>query len=415
MAVQRPSFTPNYFLRDSSGATAILFALSLIPLFGVVGAAIDYASAHSTRTYLQNAADSAALAAVKTRDDATPGPHSVAQATFNANSNALPFPASINYNLLKTDDAATVRVQATLETSFLNLIGFPEFSVDVTARAVRPGFDAEIVLVLDYSSSMDGSKYESMRDGAIDLVKLLTDNLTSPRVKIGLVPFAEEVYLSLPGEHVVDGTPGTTWTNCTNDRKWPYTNSDTTPTADNESKWGRTDSDDTIDPTEYDECGNYPAASLVVRPLTDDHSGTVTQLEAMVPHAGTNIALGLQFGWQVVSANAPFTEGVSDGSKSKIIILLTDGRQHSDGWGSDGNHTVDNAIANIDGGCSAIKSNGITMITVAYELDDDDGKAQLSACASKGEYYFEGDESSIAEQFSDLGYALLNRYLHLTM
>ncbi|MCH9765375.1 MAG: VWA domain-containing protein, partial [Alphaproteobacteria bacterium] len=269
--------------------------------------------------------------------------------------------------------------------------------------------------VLDYSSSMDGSKYQSMRDGAIDLIKLLTDDLTSPSVKIGLVPFAEEVYLSLPGEHVIGGTLGTTWTNCTNDRKWPFTNSDTTPTADIESKWGRTDSNDTIDPTEYDDCANYPAASLVVRPLTDDHSGTVAQLETMVPYEGTNVALGLQFGWQVLSANAPFTEGVSDGSKSKIIILLTDGRQHADGWGADNNHTVDNAISNIDAGCLAIKSSGITIVTVAYELDDDDGKAQLETCASTGEFYLEGDESSIADQFSDVGHALLNRHLHLTM
>ncbi|MCH9764937.1 MAG: pilus assembly protein, partial [Alphaproteobacteria bacterium] len=131
------TITSRNFWRDTGGATAILFAFSLIPLFGTIGAAIDYSSAHSTRTYLQKAADSAALAAAKTKNDATPSPYSVAQATFDANSQALPYAATINYNMVKTDDAATVTAQATLQTNFLKLIGFPEFSIDVTARAVR--------------------------------------------------------------------------------------------------------------------------------------------------------------------------------------------------------------------------------------------------------------------------------------
>ncbi|MGL5445859.1 MAG: TadE/TadG family type IV pilus assembly protein [Rhabdaerophilum sp.] len=50
--------------QDRSGAVAILFALALLPMLGLVGAAIDYASASSAKSEASNIADSAAIAAV---------------------------------------------------------------------------------------------------------------------------------------------------------------------------------------------------------------------------------------------------------------------------------------------------------------------------------------------------------------
>ncbi len=54
------------FIRARDGGIAILFGLSLIPIIGLVGLAVDYGVAITNRTRLDRAADAAALAAVVT-------------------------------------------------------------------------------------------------------------------------------------------------------------------------------------------------------------------------------------------------------------------------------------------------------------------------------------------------------------
>src|SRR6185295_14695029 len=51
------------FQHETSGAVAILFALSLIPVVLVAGSALDYVQANDVKGKLQAALDSAALAA----------------------------------------------------------------------------------------------------------------------------------------------------------------------------------------------------------------------------------------------------------------------------------------------------------------------------------------------------------------
>ena len=49
------------FLRNQKGGVAPTLALAIIPLVGMVGAAIDYSRANSVRTSMQGALDSTAL------------------------------------------------------------------------------------------------------------------------------------------------------------------------------------------------------------------------------------------------------------------------------------------------------------------------------------------------------------------
>ena len=64
---------------------AATFALALIPLVGLVGAAVDYSAANSARTNLQVALDAALLAGAK---DGSTNWATTALNTFNANLNA---------------------------------------------------------------------------------------------------------------------------------------------------------------------------------------------------------------------------------------------------------------------------------------------------------------------------------------
>src|SRR5688500_494833 len=53
------------FARDARGAVAITFALALLPLLGIVGAAVDYSRLSRARTTKQSVVDAAALAGAK--------------------------------------------------------------------------------------------------------------------------------------------------------------------------------------------------------------------------------------------------------------------------------------------------------------------------------------------------------------
>ncbi len=56
------------FLKDRSGATAVTFALLLVPMVGMTGLAVDYTRASSDRSQLQNAADAAVLSGAEIYD-----------------------------------------------------------------------------------------------------------------------------------------------------------------------------------------------------------------------------------------------------------------------------------------------------------------------------------------------------------
>ncbi len=402
------------FLSDTRGAAAIVFAVVAIPMIMAAGMAVDFVHGHTFKTKIQGALDAAVLATAASDLDES-GRIAQGEAVFHANFDSAAAGFTITPVITISDATVTGTADGNMPTSFMQLVGYGELPVSGLAEAKIPGIGkAEVVFVLDYSSSM-GDQYEAMRDAAISLIEEITNNLTATDVKIGLVPFAREVYATLPGEYVLGGTAGIDWTNCTIDRKWPWTVNDHIPTAASNSKWGRTDGDDIIDADEYDDCPNYPSNNLVIQPLSTDHNATVAQLQAMTPHSGTNVAVGLEFGWQVVSPNAPWTEGVaySDTSWRKIIILLTDGKHNKNGFGPGGIFTAEQGFENVDSVCDAAKAEDILLITVAYELDDPDAMAQLEQCASEAQYYLEGTEENITEVFDGIG-GLLVKDIYLS-
>lgn len=64
--------TASRFLRDRSGSTITVFAISLLPLFAFAGVAVDFSRARYTQIYLSTTADSEALT-VGASDDPTVG------------------------------------------------------------------------------------------------------------------------------------------------------------------------------------------------------------------------------------------------------------------------------------------------------------------------------------------------------
>jgi Flp pilus assembly protein TadG len=76
-------------LRSASGANVtVIFALSLVPIAGAVGAAVDYSQGSSMRSAMQAAADAASLGTIKLASTLTPAQvQSTAAGMFNASFN----------------------------------------------------------------------------------------------------------------------------------------------------------------------------------------------------------------------------------------------------------------------------------------------------------------------------------------
>ncbi len=411
-----PNFNSAWraLVSDQRGGVAIVFALSLLPLFAAGGLAVDYAKAERLRSRLQAAADSAALAAGSALGLDVTGRIAHGARVFTSNISVEFGTITPNINI-DGDGIVTVSAGAPSENSLMKVLGYDHIDVSVVSRSKGAGASGEIVLVLDYSSSMTSDagggkeRWQAMRDAAIDMIERLTNGLPNPALKIGLVPFADGVYLSLPGQYVLGGTTGVTWSNCTYDRKWPYVREDTTPdTFNDETKWGRTDSNDTIDANEYSDCSNFSSRNLVVKPLTIDHSAVIAQLHAMTPHEGTNISAGMSIGWHVISPNEPFVEGADYNTGEKTIILLTDGEQTTESFGPGSSFEDSAGEQNLADMCTAAKAKGVHIITVAFS--DDIGTSTLNRlknCASSDDYFYNPqDGKGLANAFGEISKGL---------
>jgi Flp pilus assembly protein TadG len=123
------------FIRDSEGSLASMFALSLVPLAGLVGAAVDYSSAVNVRTRLQAGLDAALLAGAK---DGSTSWADTALNTFN--SNVKPgLATSINPTFQLTSTRAYMgTVTATVPSSFLRVLGVSATNVSVSGRVTVP-------------------------------------------------------------------------------------------------------------------------------------------------------------------------------------------------------------------------------------------------------------------------------------
>lgn len=404
------------FMRNQRGNTAIIFTLAAIPLMGLVGMAIDYSHRSKVHTEIQVAIDAAVLAtATSTGTDLER--KQLGKKIFKNNFTPPKGVKVKNVKFrLKRDGTVVGTVKSKINATVLQVLGFDKLKLVNKAEANTGGIGrAEIVFVLDYSSSMNG-QYVEMRDAAISLIDEITKNGANREIKIGLVPFAEHVYATVPGQYVVGGTPGVNWSNCTTDRKWPWVVKDDTPTGSDNSKWGRLDSNETPDTADFAaECTPYSNNSLTVRPLSKNYNGIKNQLRTMRPHAGTNLALGVEFGYQLLSPNAPFTQAVSYSNKNfrKILIVLSDGEHNKEGHGPGGVYSSGQGFSNVDSVCQASKDKGVLVISIAYDLDDADAIAQMKRCASENQYYIEGDSKNIAEKFHSIA-GLLSQEAYLS-
>ena len=121
------------FLRHRRGSSIPTFAVTLIPMMALVGAATDYSRANNIRSQMQNALDAAVLAGA--RDDTaswTQTAQNVFQAMFQPTGISGASPSFV----LNGDGSFTGNVTATVPMDFLGSLGISSMNVRANSTAM---------------------------------------------------------------------------------------------------------------------------------------------------------------------------------------------------------------------------------------------------------------------------------------
>jgi Flp pilus assembly protein TadG len=203
------------FTATRRGNVAIIFALTLIPMLALTGAAIDLSRANAVKASLQAALDSTALMASKNAASLTAAQvQSTAQSYFNAmftrtDVSNVQFTASYS-----SDSGSNVLVtgSADMPTDFMAIVGFKKITVIATSTAKWGSARLRVALVLDTTGSMNS-------DGKITALKTATKNLITQMqnaasvdgdVYVSIIPFSKNANLN-PSNYNASWIDWTDW------------------------------------------------------------------------------------------------------------------------------------------------------------------------------------------------------------
>jgi Flp pilus assembly protein TadG len=307
---------------DRGGNVAIIFAFSLIPVFGAVGAAVDYSRANSARTAMQVALDTTALMISKEALDLKSAQVQTKARTY--------FDAQFNrpdVNKLKVtfemqtngpgDFTVIAQASGTIDTAIAQVIG--KKTIDLTTNSqVRWGFKAlEIALALDNTGSMAAkNKMVELKAAVKLLLATMKKNSKVPDdTKIAIIPFSTVVnvgtgFVDAPWIAYNGTITKANWQGCVADRDQPNDVKDTPPTGGAATLFPVAD------------CGSLTKAL----PLTSDWLAMDAVIDAMTPSGTTNVTIGTMWAWHALTQAEPFTQAQAVKNEvEKVLILLTDG------------------------------------------------------------------------------------------
>lgn len=445
------------FIKEECGVTLPTLALALLALSGFIGTSVDIARLQLVQSRLSFALDAAGLAAGSTMS--TTNLDSELAKYMNAN-----FPTAYMGSTTpqitseKSTDNLVINVTATttMPTTFMFILGVEEMTVVATSQVTRTSSGLELVMALDNTGSMAGTKLTSLKSAASSLVNILYGSKTTvPDLWIGLVPFSQTVNIGNTRTGWTDSTYSatlnwgpTSWGGCvdaretssgdtvdtppteqrykvylspsTDNRPYPYN----TYTYTSANKWV-TSRDWLGNPLTYasnlgTSIGPNKYCPQAMTPMTSNKSTILAGINSMTAVGNTHVGLGAIWGWNMLSprwrglwggemdANAlPLDYGTKH--MNKALILLTDGENTMSstiftayGYLSDGRlgSTTNSSTAvtslntKLTSVCTAMKQKGIYVYTIALGNPGTTIQNLLKACATAQNYYFNSPTSA---------------------
>ncbi len=188
------------FRTAQGGNVLITFTLLLVPIVGLVGAAIDYSRAASARTAMQGAVNSTALMLSKDAAGLTSAQISTkATAYFNALFNRKDVTGIQIAPVYTTSGGSQIVLTGagTVPTEFMKIMGISTVDISVSSTVRWGNTRLRVALVLDTTGSMsNANKMTALKTATKNLLKRLESAAASNGdVYVSIVPFSKNVNL----------------------------------------------------------------------------------------------------------------------------------------------------------------------------------------------------------------------------
>lgn len=245
-------------LRDNRGAVALQFAAVAVPLMAVVAGGIDVSRTSTLKQNLQDALDSAALAAARSNAETEVQLQAVGGKVLDANFAAAD--ATITASRFYPHESKVISsARASYTPYFASLWQDGPSYIDAASEVSRSVNKIELALVLDNTGSMAGTKLSTLKTAAKKLIDTLEDAADrSPEpepVKIALAPFSmtvrvgstykdaawmdttgvspinNEIFSSPANRFTLLSQMNTSWAGCVESRQHPYDVQETAPSS----------------------------------------------------------------------------------------------------------------------------------------------------------------------------------------
>ncbi len=130
--------SPSGFARNESGTVAVLFALLLVPMLGLVFAGIDYSRAMTVQSQFQTAAEAAAISAASRLPEGTEEAKGAFEAAFKTNLPEELRDQPYELEIAGDNNKLEVAIKAKVPTTLVAILGVSKLDVSAKASAERP-------------------------------------------------------------------------------------------------------------------------------------------------------------------------------------------------------------------------------------------------------------------------------------
>ena len=448
--------TAASYRKDTGGNVAMMFALSLFFMIGLIAVAVDLSNGFSAKQRLQDTTDAVALLAAKDKSLDTPAKlEAAAQALYD-----VTYPGQHGVRIKIQDmqrdgDKVTVVTKNNIDTYFSGVFNTSNLDVGVVSTAVYATKAMDVALVLDTTFSMsEKNKIGGLKVAANNLLTTF-DELDNENLRVSVVPFAQYVnvglsrrnsnWLDVPAD---SSTPGPqvckmkrdviSRSNCRRVSKTCKTDGVSYDCSYNKcDKQYGPEYESCNSPVSrktwkgcvgsrvagYDERADYNGRKIPgllntncgaeLQTLSNSMvkaKSTVSSMKAERKNGDTYIPSGVLWGWRTLDESIPFASGGSGAvaKRDKVMIVMTDGENQGSKNGTRHNGSSQNAAnAKTDATCEAAKRDGVTIYTIAYDVNDTTTKNMLTRCASSSANFFDASNASeLNKAFQAIGDAL---------
>src|SRR5437879_1386544 len=203
------------FLQDRRASVAPMFALAIVPVVGLTGAAVDYSRANSIKISLQAALDSTSLGMAKLAPTLTATQlQTQANAYFQALFNR---PEAKNVSITtaystSSGSQLTITGSGSIDTTFMKVMGYQSLDIGSSATVKWGNTRLRVALVLDNTGSMnDYNKIGALKSATVSLLgQLKSAASTNGDVYVSIIPFVKDVNVG-GGNYAANWIDWTDW------------------------------------------------------------------------------------------------------------------------------------------------------------------------------------------------------------